>query len=97
MTHRCVECTWEYRRTCSSQRVSHDSLSILSDYRLSAPDQVDCACGIIMRTPGARLGKECEAVPIKITQVAFLESHNLHLPFVQPYVTRGQGDRHGKV
>ena len=32
----------------------------------------------------------------QITQVAFLESHDFAFALVQPYVTRGQGDRHGK-
>jgi len=51
----------------------------------------------MMRTPGARLGKEREAVPIKSRKLLFWKVAIRIRPFVQPYVTRGQGDRHVKV
>jgi hypothetical protein len=49
--------------------VSHDSLSVLSDYRSSAPDQVDCACGIIeknLEPNGEKSARQCQSKSRKL-------------------------------
>ena len=51
--------------------VSHDSLSVLSDYRPFSARPGQLCLRSNRGQPGLQLGKEREAVPIKITQVAF--------------------------
>src|ERR1700733_3702741 len=88
---------WEYRGTRLSQRFSHDSLSILSDYRPSAPDRVSLRLRDNYEDTWSRFGdrvvRQCQSNHAS----CFLKTSRSAFAVIQPYVTRGQSDRHDIV